>query len=315
MYSFNETAVFPNDLEFTIDGNARLSLYLPLREVSTLKSSLLGLALPIARLLNFQSFALFTTMHSPSNFFRLLSRNVNGRITFLSPLQRSYSSVPATSPLIKARDIPAPHTGHIRVLTLDSFYNRNSISKQLLAELGHEIGRIQKEAGEEDQSVELKEGSQEEVQQQSKTKVLILSSALDKNFCSGADLIERNNMDRDEYVYIDWLKSFQSPALLIDPLQNRNVPHQPPHHTEHPFHPSHSLHYRSVFRSPRRRSRTRPSKHLPRLLTHRNSRPTRNASCNYPRRGRNLPSASTYWPRTRIRALFDWPAHIGARGV
>ncbi|KAI9847285.1 MAG: hypothetical protein M1837_002872 [Sclerophora amabilis] len=50
--------------------------------------------------------------------------------------RRSYSS-PASS-LIKVTNVPAPHSGSIRILSLNRPSARNAISRQLLAELSHE---------------------------------------------------------------------------------------------------------------------------------------------------------------------------------
>ena len=56
----------------------------------------------------------------------------------------TYSTLPE-SPLIKARSIPAPHTGNITILTLSSPANKNAISRQLLDELSNKINAVNEE--------------------------------------------------------------------------------------------------------------------------------------------------------------------------
>lgn len=50
----------------------------------------------------------------------------------------------STSPsLLKVCNLAAPHTGHIRIITLNSPRNKNALSQQLLAELEAELRGIQ----------------------------------------------------------------------------------------------------------------------------------------------------------------------------
>lgn len=107
---------------------------------------------------------------------------------------RLSSTAPAPS-LIKTHNIPAPHLGHIRVLSLNNPRTRNAISRQLLSELSHEINAVKKEADDEvakrATGGAIGEG----------TRVLILASEVDECFCSGADLKERAGMSLQEYHY------------------------------------------------------------------------------------------------------------------
>ena len=96
----------------------------------------------------------------------------------------------STSPsLITTRNIPAPHIGHIRILSLNSPHNRNAISRQLLSELSSEITAIQK--GVEDERIK------GEVVGHG-TRALVLASGVDDCFCAGADLKERKIMTLEE---------------------------------------------------------------------------------------------------------------------
>ena len=90
---------------------------------------------------------------------------------------------PATPELLTIRDLPAPHTGHIRIIGLHSPHNRNAISKQLLAELRAEIKRLEDTDG-----------------RYGGVRVMILTSELEQAFCAGADLKERKEMTPKEYV-------------------------------------------------------------------------------------------------------------------
>ena len=98
----------------------------------------------------------------------------------------------ASSPsLIQIRDIPAPHTGHIRILSLNSPHNRNAISRQLLYELSHEINTIKTQVEDEATKGEVVGHG---------TRVLVLASEVDACFCAGADLKERSGMSHAESI-------------------------------------------------------------------------------------------------------------------
>jgi methylglutaconyl-CoA hydratase len=86
--------------------------------------------------------------------------------------------VPAVT---KVTNIPAPHTGRIRILSLNRPEARNAISKQLLFELKQEADSIYREG------------------ENGPTRALILASAVDNAFCAGADLKERKTFTQEEY--------------------------------------------------------------------------------------------------------------------
>ncbi|RSL83374.1 hypothetical protein CEP52_016737 [Fusarium oligoseptatum] len=69
------------------------------------------------------------------------------RMTFITTrtLRRFYSS--AAEPLIRVTNLPAPGTGHIRVLELNRPKARNAISKALLASLRDEVDAVQSQYG------------------------------------------------------------------------------------------------------------------------------------------------------------------------
>lgn len=91
---------------------------------------------------------------------------------------------PSSPQLLTVRDIPAPHIGCIRVISLNSPHNRNAISRQLLSELRAELDALWTQDG-----------------TRGGPRVLILASELDGAFCAGADLKERSMMNETEYVY------------------------------------------------------------------------------------------------------------------
>ena len=100
---------------------------------------------------------------------RLLVRNIQ---------RQSYSTAPSN--VINVTSVPAPHCGSIRILSLNRPAARNAISRQLLAELSHQINSIQNEG---------ENGS---------TRALILASDIDTSFCAGADLKERAGFTQEE---------------------------------------------------------------------------------------------------------------------
>ncbi|RMZ70323.1 Methylglutaconyl- hydratase mitochondrial [Pyrenophora seminiperda CCB06] len=84
---------------------------------------------------------------------------------------RTYAT--AQAPAINITNVPAPHCGSIRILSLNRPAARNAISRQLLAELSQQVNSI------------LDEGDN------GSTRALILASDVDSSFCAGADLKER----------------------------------------------------------------------------------------------------------------------------
>ena len=91
--------------------------------------------------------------------------------------------------LITVHNIPAPHTGHIRILSLKSPHNRNAISRQLLSELSSEITAVKEQIEDEATKGEFVGHG---------TRVLTLASEIDECFCAGADLKERKGMSKEE---------------------------------------------------------------------------------------------------------------------
>jgi methylglutaconyl-CoA hydratase len=85
-----------------------------------------------------------------------------------------------SAPFINIRNIPAPHSGSIRILSLNSPKNRNAISRSLLSSLSHEIASIHNESP------------------RGPTRALIIASDVDEAFCAGADLKERRGFTKEE---------------------------------------------------------------------------------------------------------------------
>lgn len=95
---------------------------------------------------------------------------------------RSYSLISSKS--LAVQDYPAPHTGVIRVLSLNKFETRNAISRNLLKDLRSEVVKIEGQSRDSCTPV----------------RAAIIASALDNCFCAGADLKERLGFTRAEYV-------------------------------------------------------------------------------------------------------------------
>ena len=126
--------------------------------------------------------SLFHTYRSSCSILRLLpGPHQIPAVPIKYQCYRSYTRVSSPPEFLSVRNIPAPHIGHIRVISLRSPHNRNALSTQLLAELGHEID-----------SLKTSDGST------GGTRLLVLASELDEAFCAGADLKERSRMTWDE---------------------------------------------------------------------------------------------------------------------
>ncbi len=94
----------------------------------------------------------------------------------LPPSRCLYSTTTSGSPpFITATDRRAPHTGLIRILTLNHPPTRNALSRQLLHELRAQVSAL--------------------TAPDSAVRVLILASGLPTAFCAGADLKERATFD------------------------------------------------------------------------------------------------------------------------
>ncbi|KAI1173362.1 ClpP/crotonase [Nemania sp. FL0916] len=114
--------------------------------------------------------------------------------------RRAYSSDAATGPLIQVVNLPAPNSGHIRVLELNRPAARNAISKALLAALRAEIDDVQSQYTAEGDEIpaQLRYGGAAGVDERGPTRALVLASAVDTSFCAGADLKERRGFTQDE---------------------------------------------------------------------------------------------------------------------
>lgn len=119
--------------------------------------------------------------------------------------RRCYSTA-NEGPLIRVTNLPAPNTGHIRILELNRPSARNAISRALLASLRGEIDDVHSQydasTGEElaAKSWNKRFGGVAGQDDKGPTRALILASAVDSSFCAGADLKERRGFTPEEYV-------------------------------------------------------------------------------------------------------------------
>ncbi|GAP85109.1 putative enoyl- hydratase isomerase [Rosellinia necatrix] len=113
---------------------------------------------------------------------------------------RPYSSDAAAGPLINVANLPAPGSGHIRVLELNRPAARNAISRALLAALRAEIDDVHAQytlEGDERPAAP-RFGGAAGVDVKGPTRALVLASAVDASFCAGADLKERRGFTQEE---------------------------------------------------------------------------------------------------------------------
>ncbi|KAI3390596.1 hypothetical protein diail_9113 [Diaporthe ilicicola] len=123
------------------------------------------------------------------------------------PLQacarRCYSTA-NEPPLIRVTNVPAPNTGHIRVLELNRPSARNAISRALLESLRSEVDDVHSQYdasnGEElaTKSWNKRFGGAAGPDDKGPTRAVILASAVDSSFCAGADLKERRGFTPEE---------------------------------------------------------------------------------------------------------------------
>lgn len=111
---------------------------------------------------------------TPSTFYRTTQH------IYRQHASRALYSTPSAPSTLKRSSVPAPHSGSIRIISLNRPKARNAISKQLLSELHHEIESLHAEPA------------------NGPTRALILASESDAAFCAGADLKERLGFSHDE---------------------------------------------------------------------------------------------------------------------
>ncbi|ERS99811.1 methylglutaconyl-CoA hydratase [Sporothrix schenckii 1099-18] len=100
----------------------------------------------------------------------------------------------SSDPLIVVTDLPAPGSGHIRILELNRPAARNAISKALLAALREQVDDVAQQyddAGREVTGVI-------DAKSLGPTRALVLASAVDSCFCAGADLKERKTFTAED---------------------------------------------------------------------------------------------------------------------
>lgn len=111
-----------------------------------------------------------------------------------------------SGPLVRVTDLPAPNTGHIRVLELNRPSARNAISRALLTSLREEVDAVhaQYDAATGDElapaSWNKRFGGVAGADAKGPTRALVLASAVDTSFCAGADLKERKGFSQEECV-------------------------------------------------------------------------------------------------------------------
>ncbi|KAG6040740.1 hypothetical protein E4U41_007249, partial [Claviceps citrina] len=116
----------------------------------------------------------------------------------------AHTAAAHAEPLIRITNLPAPSTGHIRVLELNRPRARNAISRDLLAALRGEVHAVRAQYGpdgeevQEEEEEEVGEGRQGRRGGLGPTRAVVLASAVDACFCAGADLKERRGFTQAE---------------------------------------------------------------------------------------------------------------------
>ncbi|KAK8113955.1 ClpP/crotonase-like domain-containing protein [Apiospora kogelbergensis] len=140
------------------------------------------------------------------------------RLSSLAPCRfvRAYSS--DTGPIVNVVNLPAPNSGHIRILELNRPSARNAISKALLASLRAEIDDVQSQYTADGQEVPATSrfGGAAGPDQKGPTRALVLASAVDASFCAGADLKERRSFTQEETA--DFLANLRDTFTALSDL-------------------------------------------------------------------------------------------------
>ncbi|RDA92718.1 hypothetical protein CP533_1407 [Ophiocordyceps camponoti-saundersi (nom. inval.)] len=109
---------------------------------------------------------------------------------------RPYSS--QESPQLLVSNIKAPSSGYVRLLELNRPGARNALSIELVSSLRREIEDVRSQYDAVDGTqVPLEDADGEELRRRP-TRALVLASAVDSCFCSGADLKERRGFTKQQ---------------------------------------------------------------------------------------------------------------------
>lgn len=130
-------------------------------------------------------------------------------------LTRPYSQ--STEPLVRVTNLPAPNSGHIRVLELNRPSARNAISRSLLAGLRAEVDAVAGQYGDGGEELPVRKlfGGAAGVDEKGPTRAVVLASAVDTSFCAGADLKERKGFSKEEYGPHFLASISQSPPIHL----------------------------------------------------------------------------------------------------
>jgi hypothetical protein len=218
------------------------------------------------------------------------------RPTFLSSsrpfLRNTYRHYSSDSPrVINITDIPAPHNGRIRILSLNRPSARNAISSKLLHELRYHINSISSEYGSDGSEIPppANYGGAAGVDKKGPTRALVITSEVDSCFCAGADLKERAGFTPEEYgspdTFCRCLSHFET---NIWPLKNHCLPLQLTKHIHGIISTTNPDDKRRVLGSSGRRPGTRPLHPHARLRFHSRSWSSRDTVGHNSRRGGDL---------------------------
>ena len=127
--------------------------------------------------------------------YRLKSELSSGRSSLKIDVPDNFP--PKEPDSLRISNFPASHTGHIRLISLNSPHNRNALSQQLVMDLNFEIERIR--AGLEIENTQWRNGVKN-ASLGAGVRVLIFGSDVDNVFCAGADLKERKKMTQEQYA-------------------------------------------------------------------------------------------------------------------
>ncbi|CRJ80740.1 hypothetical protein BN1708_000360 [Verticillium longisporum] len=129
-----------------------------------------------------------------------LSLRVSLRTVQAARFYSTATAADSAAPLITVTHLPAPGSGHIRVLELNRPSARNAISKALLAQLRAEIDDVHAQYDEGGNELPPRKvfGGAAGVDAKGPTRAVILASAVDTSFCAGADLKERRGFTQEE---------------------------------------------------------------------------------------------------------------------
>jgi methylglutaconyl-CoA hydratase len=151
---------------------------------------------------------------------RPLLHQSSSTTTTTTTARRFLSAASSDAPLLTVTRVPAPGSGHVRVIELNRPSARNAISRDMMIALRREFQEVAAYYDHDGNEVPAAPLGQEVLgpvaDGHGPARALVLASAVDSIFCAGADLKERKGLSKEQTR--TWLTDLRSTFDLLEAL-------------------------------------------------------------------------------------------------